>query len=185
MGYIIDDWQYGDDCLTCFPPDKTPLYLMASFTDIKPGEFYDPNVHPPTPNKIFKMEQKPADPCIWEYRDVDYWVVFDLVGYDTSMILLNYNGGFAFFSAGPLPACTWSGISNYTTPAGRITYSGRYQIAWVAPVGTVSLRNAVEKMGFDPDDNIVVEWYPVSDNQMVVRVVRVQDHSTISAKHTF
>lgn len=185
MGYFLDDWEYGDNCAICFPAGQTPKYLMVSFTGILPGEFYDPAIYPPIPNRLFKLEQKPFDPCRFEFRAGDYWVVFNIGGYNTTMSVLNYSGAYIFFIAGPLPACKWAGQNNYQDPGGRITYKGRYQIAWLAPVGTVSLRNAVEAMGFDPDDDIVIDWFPFSNTQMVVRVVRVQDHSCVSAKHAF
>ena len=185
MGIRINEFDYGDDCVFCFPANFTPKFFMITFKDIKQGDLFDPALIPPPPNRIFKLTQDPVTPCHWEFKDPDFWVNLDLGVSNTALVVLDFLGGVQYFAAGPLPACTWAEQSNFTSPVGKYLYDGWYQISWIPPIGDVSLRKAVAKLGIDPDDEIWVDWYPISTTQMMIRVIRRDDHSRIWGIHDF
>lgn len=158
---------------------------MASFTGIQPGSLYNPAIHNEAPNRIFKLTQKPMAPCIWEIQDGTYWITFQIVAANTQIRVLDDTGIFTFFQTLGMPTCTWAKANDIINPVGTIYYGGRFQLAWAPPTGDVSLRNAVENMGVDPDDDIWVDWYPKDDDTMIVRAIRGQDHTRILGEHDF
>lgn len=185
MGVRINEYDYGNNCGLCFPAGFTPKYLMASFSGILPGATYNPAIHDPCPNQIFFLTQVVPFPCTWDVQDGTHWVVFKIQAANTEMRLYDNTGLIHMFEALGLATCTYNFISDFAVGAGRPFYSGQCQISWVPPVDPVSLRNIVEKMGFDPDDEIWVDWWYKNANTMIVRVNRGDDHTTVYAEHDF
>lgn len=185
MGVRINEYDYGDNCGLCFPAGLTPEFIMASFTEIKPGSIYNPALHDAAPNRIFKLTQSVGDPCFWSIQDGTYWITFHIQAANTSIRILNDTGIFTFFETLGLPTCTWAEANDTINPVGNIYYGGRFQLAWAPPTGVVSLRNAVENMGIDPDDDIWVDWYPKDDDTMIVRAIRGGDGTRILGEHDF
>lgn len=68
--------EYGDDCLTCFEPGKTPLYAYARFSKIIKCTIGEPDLCKTPPNdKVFKLTQFAEEPCVWRHIGT-YWRVF-------------------------------------------------------------------------------------------------------------
>lgn len=158
---------------------------MASFTGILPGATYNPAIDDPCPNRIFLLTQDPFWPCLWTIQDGTHWVGLNIQLNNTEMRLYDNTGLIWMFEALVLPTCKVAFDSDFVAPAGRPYYAGQCQLAWVPPTGVVSLRDAVENMGIDPDDDIWVDWYPKDDDTMIVRVIRGKDGSRIWAEHDF
>ncbi len=185
MGIRINEFDYGDNCLACYPINLTPKFIMVSLTDIKPGTAFNPAVHAPPPNRIFKMTQEPFSPCEWGINDGTYWPVLNLGIGASNFILHNTTGILTIFDSGVAAGCSYAWPNILVTKAGSVYYGGRAQVSWVPPTGDVSLRSAVENMGIDPDDDIWVDWYPKDDDTMIIRVIRGEDHSRIHGEHDF
>ena len=185
MGIRINEFDYGNDCGLCYPIGLTPQFIMASFTGIQQGSLFNPAIHDPPPNRIFKLTQGIFTPCAWGLIDATYNISFTIQLNNTEMRLYNNLGVIFFFEALILPTCSVAFASDFAAPAGKIYYGGRCQLAWVPPGGNVSLRDAVENMGIDPDDDIWVDWYPLNSDTMIIRVIRGEDHSRIHGEHDF
>jgi len=62
---------YADDCLTCYPPDKTPLFLYARINGVTIDEDWESGM-PDPPNGTYQLQQSEVNPCFWIYRG-DKW----------------------------------------------------------------------------------------------------------------
>lgn len=123
---IEPDIEYCNDCVACFPINKTPKFVYVSFAGIQTGALWIPGFSPP-PNGIFKLESVGA--CLWTGGTATY--VFDwksnLPGtliLATEMILQ------IAFSYNDPASCVTAGSNQITQPPDRIYHGGKAKIGW-------------------------------------------------------
>lgn len=77
MGHEVpteDPTEYGNDC-GCFDPGKTPKIVVATFSLVAlcPGRSWPYGINL---NTAWELTQKPTNPCIWEYLDVPWQIIW-------------------------------------------------------------------------------------------------------------
>lgn len=163
MSFPPSDPVYGNDCLTCYPAGKTPLFMYASFSQIKMGDLWLP-AHGSPPNNIYQLTQTVANPCRWELllgggRSVRYTV-------SPGLSMLVFVAGLArtaFYSA-PLFNCIRFHDNDFDTPVNTFFWDG---VAFVFTPWEIQDKIEEYTIVVDPDPQMNV--HPVPGEQVVIQ----------------
>lgn len=176
MGIIPKPPEYGDDCMACFDPGKTPLYLKCFFSGIKTGELWLP-VLPPPPNGYWDLEQHIDHPCIWIQSGPPPPTIGYRVGGPTNHISFVFQPGVTAFRSILAPGCQKHFTNDFAIWGGAVYYGGYCYI---------ETSNAIQKQieavtpMIDPDPRM--ECFPMADEHIVIRYAGKRDATNISIK---
>lgn len=96
--------EYGDDCLYCFPPGRTPLHVTANFSGITDCWPDVPPGHGVPPSEMV-MTQSPVDPCYWTVGGAWEWIAAYVIGFGLPAELYLNFGFISYFTGYDADEC--------------------------------------------------------------------------------
>lgn len=164
----------NNQCPLCFGANKTPEVLYAAISGVDYNWEADPNVDGPPP-PLYKLFLEVAD-CFWSSAVVNgYQARYETVGgpdHSQFRVLAN---GVAVFLKLVFVKCVWYFVNDW--PPGGIA-----QVFWVPDTASPSVRQCLAALNIHPEKDTLAEGYPLDASNMVFRIARIRDNSTIYVK---
>jgi len=157
--------EYGNDCLTCFPPNLTPKKLYATFAGIQftPGPLWG------TPmNGTYELNQKLPAPNIWEYKNGADIILFYLYSTSSRIYFTTAEGYDVFYKINPTK-CSYAFTNQHQAPPAIGWYGGKCQISWKEPVFCPSHAAVLQQMVIARQAGTMVEVGPIDDQNFWLR----------------
>lgn len=178
MGYPTDPDPIGDDCLCCWPANKTPSTVFASFVGIKPCDKPFNGIPQPI-NDVIQLWQDAQFPCYFEAA-VDNWLtVWDSCKGATSVISQSW-GINEYFLHNKIGNC-WGTFENKLNCAGPIIYghNGLAGVMWNLNPTDHSIGSLMNSINMEPHAKTKFEFWPASEERICIRFARKSDATNI------
>ena len=178
----IPDEAYGNDCLLCFPADKTPKHIMASFSGITDCFPNDPVGHGPIP-EIVVMEQDAINPCLWTGIVPPGWKIQYSIDLNSPALYIFY-GTLHYFHGTSGITCKTTFTNDLTClPGFRHGTGGWGALTWLPETeGGPSIEVLLEKIALPIRKNTLFEFWPAPADKTVVKFCEPKDRTRIHIK---
>lgn len=183
MGTPIPDPITGVNCPNWDPPAETPQYLYAMFWDIvkgdNPAAVQAPNLH------IFKLEQKPGSPCVWEFWNPvsKWWVQVGIAVAETWLWLgdddIAPNYYFVDHKAVSPPVEYEIFTNDFQSPLDDWGYGGTGTIFWLPTVIDLA-----ESFGLDGTEDLLLEMFAAPSADFVHKFCSLILRTNIKIKYS-
>lgn len=168
--------HYGDDCLDCYHPGKTPLTFKVFFSGIKRGHLWHSGL-PVSPNGYWDLRQVPEHPCRWVLDMISPFDIIYRIGAPTNSIAFSFNVTVGIFRSGFRTGCRTGFTNDYEFPIGNHYYGGSCHVE--TPAAVADIIKSITPM-IDPDPRM--ELFPIDDEVFVVRYAGKRDATNINIK---
>lgn len=175
MGIIPTPTTPGNNCVVCWPPGETPIYLKVFFSGIKKGDNWHGGL-PQPPNGYYDYTQIVADPCIYAIPVDVFFGQLRFRAVDTSLGLLVVPGFPCFAHISPL-ICPRYLTTDLVFPAGNWYYGGQAFISTPAEMQAL-IEMAMPVVGPDPR----MELFPMEDDKIVIRFANKHENTNMKIK---
>lgn len=164
----------NNQCPLCFPANKTPEVIYAGVAGINFDWAADPDVDVPPPT-LYRLLQEVMG-CFWSSEVVNgYQARYETVaGPDWSQFRIMANGAAVF------QKLVWA--SCITSFVNEFPLVGIAQIFWVPATPSPSIRQCLAALNILPEKDTLAEGYPLDADNMVFRIARIRDNSTMYVK---
>lgn len=184
MGIETDpiEWEYGNNCLTCWDAGMTPKLLIASVSGIKIGGAWNPAM-PMPPNGIHILTQD-ISPCYFKGRPApinDY--------YETSIpgsrLIINATAMVTAFDGASGNNCVFEFANTQVNPA-LAYYGGRGAVAQGTPGSSpISIADLLELLNMDGRESRKFEFFPLDSSHIVAMFADQVESTRIRFKYKF
>lgn len=166
MGNIVFPDEFGNDCLACFPPGKTPLKMVCSTTGIKAGNLWVPIDGAPA-NGTWHLQQ--IAPCwyINTFGPYDISFVIDVPG---SSLHLTGNLLRDHFNGWNAASCKYWFSNLLDTPVGNHFYGGQAQVVFVPLGASPSVAHIMELINMERDTKTKCDPIPTAGGNLQLRL---------------
>jgi len=174
-----DDFELGNDCLTCWAAGETPKYIYANFANIKKGYDWLPWL-PEPPNGLFQLEQ--LTPCLWQLSFGIFAIEFSIsAGNSITKISSPATIPEDIFE-NSRAACAWFFENDNNWPAGVDFYGGFCQVFFRTLSNSPSLQKHCNLLNIKNDENTFADFFPVDADNTVVRIASIPESINIKIK---
>jgi hypothetical protein len=185
MGIPVGTIEYGFDCTACafcFPPGKTPKYIVVKFMAI--SKCYEhPGPDPPNGVDFFLTQKSISDPCKWSnyfHGESPIWDVYYYAGYgndDPSVLGMGYTPGpTPVFNAYIGDACGTIFPYNFIECPDYPYGDGSGEVSFLADPIPVDL---TETKALHPGESNLYEKTPTIENLADYRIANKQDKTNV------
>jgi len=173
--------EYSNNCLLGFPTGETPKYLYVRLSKVNKCPDEPPDVYPIPPNdRVFKLTQRPDDPCVWEYISADWYLRFIVWGPAVYTELMLFTGDLAYLvfyndTVGPpdegyvyphdRPEC----LPGIAAAGGIATVTWRLE--------SIALMNT---LNIETQPDLFMEMRPLEDGKKVYKYCKLKDATNIA-----
>lgn len=183
MGIRTGPVEYGDDCLACYPADKTPLKLWASVTGIMPGEL-EPVGGWHCPNGLYLLTQSDVRACTWKSLSWPEVCSLILDSPWATFGLQDKNGRQAFYKQ-YFEACVFDFPNAMDIWDDNYYYGGGVSIRPVSSDESTDIISVMELLNIEPGSKALAEFFPVSDSETVYKYCRKSGKTNIKIKFSY
>ncbi|MBA7570220.1 hypothetical protein ES708_11968 [subsurface metagenome] len=179
MGQRQDQTEivYGDDCLIGFDPGKTPKCVYARFS--KMVKCPDVTYAPPN-DRVFKLTQAVANPCLWVYYAGGWLINFTIVDAPlrTNIFLYNDFEELDYFSDTPEGPVEEGYVYHNDLEACNAIHAAHHGIAVVTwRLETIAL---MKVLNIEPAYDLFMEMRPLDDGNKVYKYCKLKDGTNIA-----
>lgn len=175
-----DEYEYGGDCVACWPASSTPRYVYASFSNILRGNDWVPG-DPDPPSETFKLTQDLT--CRWTFSTATlqffYEPTLDVTGLSIGLVA---NGVVFLGIAGP---CAINFVNFIQNPVGNKYYGGEASAFWIEPPESPSIGVLCDLLGIPQVQETTALVYPIQPEKQVAKLQNFTENIKISIKRDF
>lgn len=175
-----EDVVYGNNCLICWQPEKTPAYIAFRIQGIMAGDLWVPIDGAP-PNFDGFIYQSVLDPCDFLFV-ISHKTFFCLFEPDkTTFGIAGYPWGHGFISRIAEPCVSYF-PNDRQVPAGNHFYGGHAQIIYLPGTNIEAVHFVQDLLNIEHSSKTFASGIPFDDDTIVYRFGRRSDATNILVK---